>query len=203
MKRIITLVALFATALFAQAIVNQGDAQAIGFEFENTIVAFKGVTFTANVGYTNFKFEQATIPPGLAALSGPPGFKPFQRPNFTGTLGVQYTSDPIWREGYLTGRLDANFRSETLMTSNTISATSPNLSDPAVLAAATSPFVWLVNGRVALTNIAVGDEHAEVALWVRNLLDDKEATQFVGLGPVGSVIYEQARTFGVDVRFDF
>jgi len=25
----------------------------------------------------------------------------------------------------------------------------------------------------------------------------------VGLGPVGSVIYEQARTFGVDVRFDF
>jgi iron complex outermembrane receptor protein len=192
-----------ATALFSQAIVNQGDAHALGFELENTIAAFKGVIFTANVGYTNFKYEQSTIPPGLASLSGPPGFKPFQRPNFTGTLGAQYTSDEIWRGGYLMARVDANFRSETLMTSNTISTTSPNASDPAILKAATSPFVWLLNSRVALTNIDFGETTAEIALWGRNLLDEREIVQFVGLGPVGSVIYEPARTFGVDVRFDF
>jgi iron complex outermembrane receptor protein len=193
-----------ATALFSQAIINQGDAHALGLEFENTIAATREVTFTANVGYTNFKYEQATIPPGLASLSGPPGFKPFQRPNFTGTLGSQYTtSEEMWLGSHLTARIDANFRSATLMTSNTISATSPNASDPAILNAATSPFVWLVNTRVALADIDLGATHAEVALWCRNLLDNREIVQYVGLGPVGSAIYEPARTFGVDVRFDF
>jgi outer membrane protein OmpA-like peptidoglycan-associated protein len=161
------------------------------------------VIFTANVGYTNFKYEQATIPPGLAGLSGSPGFKPFQRPDFTGTLGAQYTSEELWRGSHLTARLDANFRSEALLTSNSISATSLNAPDPAQVKAATSPFVWLVNGRVALADIDFGDTKAEVALWGRNLLDNREITQYVGLGLVGSVIYERARTYGVDVRFDF
>jgi iron complex outermembrane receptor protein len=193
-----------ATRLFSQAIVNQGDAHALGFELENTIAATRELTFTASVGYTNFKFEQATIPPGLASLSGSPGFKPFQRPNFTGTLGAQYTgSDELWRGSHLAARIDANFRSETLMTSNTISAISPNASDPAVIAAATSPFVWLVNTRVALTDIDFGQVRGEVALWAKNLLDEDEIVQYVGLGPVGSVIYEPARTFGVDLRVDF
>ena len=89
------------------------------------------------------------------------------------------------------------------MTSNTASATSPTASDPAILRAATSPFVWLVNTRVALAEIDLGETHAEVALWSRNLLDNREIVQFVGLGPVGSVIYEPASTFGLDVRFDF
>jgi outer membrane protein OmpA-like peptidoglycan-associated protein len=62
--------------------------------------------------------------------------------------------------------------------------------------------VWLVNTRVALADIDLGSTNAEVALWAKNLLDDREITQYVGLGPVGSVIYEPARTFGVDVRFD-
>ncbi len=193
-----------ATALFSQAIVNQGDAHALGFEFENTIAATRELTFTANVGYTNFKFEQATIPPGLASLSGPPGFQPQQRPNFTGTLGAQYTGEEeIWRGSHLTARIDANFRSAALMTSNTISGPGSTKVDPAIINAATSPFVWLVNARVALADIDLGDTRAEVALWGRNLLNNREIVQFVGLGPVGSVIYEQARTFGVDVRFDF
>ncbi len=198
-----SLTGLASTALFSQAIVNQGDAHALGFELENTVALTHNITFTGNVGYTNFKFEQATIPPGLASLSGPPGFQAQQRPDFTGTLGAEYTSDELWWGSHLTARIDANFRSETLMTSNTISSTSPNAADPAVLAAATSPFVWLVNTRVALADIDLGSTQAEVALWSKNLLDEREITQYVGLGPVGSVIYEPARTFGVDVRFDF
>jgi iron complex outermembrane receptor protein len=191
-----------ATAQFAQAIVNQGDAHALGFELENAIAATRNLTFTANVGYTNFKFEQATIPANLQLLSGPPGFKPQQRPNFTGTLGAEYTSDELWWSSHLMARIDANFRSQTLMTSNTIAGVGSTAADPAIIAAATSPFVWLVNTRVALADIDLGSTKAEVALWCRNLLDDREITQFVGLGPVDSVIYEPARTFGVDIRFD-
>ena len=191
-----------ATELFPIAIVNEGSALADGLELENTFVATHNLTFRADVGYTNFHYEQATIPLALQSLSGPPGFRPFLRPNFTGTLGAQYTSDPVWQEAYVTARIDANFRSQMLMTSNTISSTSPNVSDPAIIAAATSPFVWLVNTRVALSEINLGPTKAEVALWSKNLLDNREVDQYVGLGPVGSVIYAPARTFGVDVRFD-
>lgn len=198
-----SLTGLDSTKLFAQAVVNQGDAHALGFELENIFAATPHLTFTANLGYTNFKYEQATIPPNLASVSGPPGFKPFQRPNFTGTLGAQYTSDELWRGSHLTARIDANFRSETLMTSNTVSTQSPTVSDPDILRAANSPFVWLVNTRVALSEIDLGATRAEVALWSKNLLDEREIVQYVGLGLVGSVIYEPARTFGVDVRFDF
>ena len=89
------------------------------------------------------------------------------------------------------------------MTSNTIdSGSGETVSNPAIIKAATSPFVWLVNTRVALADIDLGSTKAEVALWSKNLLDNREITQYVGLGLVGSVIYEPARTFGVDIRFD-
>ena len=192
------------TALFSQAVVNQGDALAVGFELENTVALTDSVTLNANVGYTNFKYEQATIPPGLAGQAGPPGFKPFSRPNFTGLLGAGYTGqEEIWQGGHLTAQIDAKFRSEALMTPFTISAASPTAPDPAVIKAGTSPFVWLVNGRVALADIDLGETKAEVAIWGKNLLDNREITQFVPLGLDSAVIYEQARTFGVDVRFDF
>jgi iron complex outermembrane receptor protein len=192
-----------ATALFSQAIVNLGDAQATGFELENTFALNRNLTFTGSVGYTNFHLAQDTVPPGLASVAGAPGFVPFQRPDFTGTLGAQYTSDELWWDSHLTARIDANFRSETAMTSNTVAFAGEKTSDPAILAASTSPFVWLVNARVALADISLYGQQGEVALWAKNLLDDREITQYVGLGPVGSVIYEQARTFGVDVRVDF
>jgi len=90
-----------------------------------------------------------------------------------------------------------------LLTSNTIFGPGATKADPAIINAATSPFVWLVNTRVALADIDLGDTRAEVAVWSRNLLNNREIVQYVGLSLVGSVIYEQARTFGVDVRFDF
>jgi iron complex outermembrane receptor protein len=194
-----------ATKYFSQAIVTQGDAKAVGFEWENTLVPVRGMTLTANVGYTNFQFIQSTISPGLASVAGTPGYQPFQRPKWSGDLAGQYDTLEVWRGGHLTARIDANFQSKTLMTSN-IGNAATNLTtvDPAIVAAATSPFQWVVNARVALSGVDVGGgNHVEVALWGRNILNNRNITQFLGLGPVDSVIYQQAPTYGLDVSLSF
>jgi iron complex outermembrane receptor protein len=191
-----------ATRLFSQAVVTQGNANASGFELENTAVPLKGVTLTGNVGYTNFHFDQSTISPGLAAVAGAPGYQPFQRPKWTGTLAGQYESPEVWRGGHWLVRMDANFRSSVLMTSNIANAAGTAV-NPVIVAAATAPFQWIVNTRLSLADIDLGPTRAEIALWGKNILNNKDIAQFVGLGPVGSVIYERAATYGVDVNFNF
>jgi iron complex outermembrane receptor protein len=192
------------TALFSQAVVSSTDARAYGFELENTLVPVNGLTLTANVGYTHIKFLQSTVAPGLAFVSGPPGYLPFQRPKWTGNLAAQYESGELWLGSHFTARVDGNFRSKILMTSDITPGTGPTAAtDPALVKAATTPFQWIVNGRVGLTGIDFGPTKAEVSLWGRNILNNRNITQFVGLNLVGSVIYERARTYGVDVSFNF
>ena len=192
------------TALFSQAVVSSTDARAYGFELENTLVPINGLTLTANVGYTHIKFLQDTVAPGLAFVSGPPGYLPFQRPKWTGSLAAQYESGEMWLGSHFIARVDGNFRSKILMTSDITPGTGPTATvDPALVKAATTPFQWIVNGRVGLTGIDFGPTRAEVSLWGRNIFNNRNITQFVGLGPVGSVIYERARTYGVDVSFNF
>jgi iron complex outermembrane receptor protein len=193
-----------ATALFSQAVVTQGDAKAVGFEWENTFVPFKGLTLTGNAGYTNFQFEQNTIAAGLAFVAGGPGYQPFQRPNWTGSLAGQYDGPEVWRGGYWTARLDANFRSAVLMTSNIATGPGPTSTvNPVVVRAATAPFQWIVNARLGLADVDLGPTRADIALWGRNILNNRDITQFVGLGPVGSVIYERAAAYGLDVSVKF
>jgi iron complex outermembrane receptor protein len=89
----------------------------------------------------------------------------------------------------------------TNATNNTVDPNAPY--DPAFAAAATSKGSWLVNGRLALTGMDVGGTKLQVALWSRNLLNNRGLVQAVPFGPVTSTIYERARTFGVDVGVEF
>ena len=56
---------------------------------------------------------------------------------------------------------------------------------------------------MAIEGLEIGNIKAYAAVWGRNILNDRKIVQYVGLGPVGSVIYQRARTFGLDVGFDF
>ena len=189
---------------YAQAVVPSGDATAKGFEWENTLVPVDGLTLTANVGYTDFKFKDGTIFPGFVFQSGIPGYRAFQRPKWTGNLAAQYETPEFFHGGHLVARADGNFRSKILQTSDLSPGSGPTApEDPVLTKAATTPFQWIVNGRLGLVDIEVGPVKAYVAAWGRNLFDNKHIVQFSGLGPVASVIYERARTYGVDVGFEF
>ncbi|RYD21185.1 MAG: hypothetical protein EOP69_01365 [Spirochaetia bacterium] len=120
--------------LYGQAVVSAADARAQGFEWENTIVPVRGVTLTANLGYTDFKWDQDTVYGGPGAngetcrgktctggfvlQAGAPGLQPFFRPKWTSNLSAQYDSEEVLMSGHFSLRLDANFRSKTLLTND-------------------------------------------------------------------------------------
>ena len=198
-----------AASSFGQAVVPSGDAHARGFEWENTAVPIRGVTLTANAGYTDFHFVKASIFPGFADASGAPGYQVFDRPKWTAELAGQYDSPEVFLGGHVLARVDANFRDRELLNSDIAPGNGPTaMADPAIVKASTSPEVTLVNGRLGLTNMQYHGARLEVAVWARNILNDGRITQNVALdlGPIGydsSVIYQPARTFGIDVIADF
>jgi iron complex outermembrane receptor protein len=146
---------------------------------------------------------------GFVAQSGPNQYEEFQRPKWTGNLSAQFDSEEIFRGGHFTARLDGSFRSKTLMTSDLTIGSGVGLpQDAGLRKAATVPFTWLVNGRLGLVDLDIGGTKGSISAWGKNILNNKQMTQLVGLdlgplGYIGSVIYERARTYGVDVSFSF
>jgi len=189
---------------FGQAIVPSADATAYGFEWENTLVPVDRLTFGANVGYTHFEFDDDTVFSGYLITHGVPGFQEYNRPEWTGNLFVQYDGPQSFAGGHLSARIDGQFKSEYLMTSDTSPGSGLTAQeDPVFRDSATAPDQWLVNARLALSDLRIGGSKVEVALWGKNIFDNRNIVQYSGMGFVGAVIYERARTYGVDLNIEF
>jgi outer membrane receptor protein involved in Fe transport len=98
--------------------------------------------------------------------------------------------------------VDANYRGKTLLGYTRIGG------NPAALDALTTDNSWVVNARAALVDMDVRGANVQVALWARNLFDNKDLTNAssLNLGAIGSVFpgsYERARTYGVDLIMAF
>jgi iron complex outermembrane receptor protein len=177
-------------------LINAGDAKAKGFEWENTILPMRGLTLTANVGYTDFKYTR--IGPVIGNLAT---FLPTSRPDWTASGSVQYQTEEVLAGGHMVFRLDANYRGKTY---NGYSLTG----NQAAVDATTVKSSWLVNGRVALVDFDIAGARAEAAIWGKNLLDNDKMISggafFLGaFGASYSATFERARTFGVDLILDF
>jgi iron complex outermembrane receptor protein len=177
-------------------LVNAGNAKAKGFEWENTFIPLDGLTLTANVGYTDFKYTE--IDPIIGSLDW---FLPISRPKWTGNLAAQYDSRELYAGGHLVFRLDANYRSKTYL------GYSPTLNQAAVDAVTTDDS-WIVNGRVAFADFDLAGAKAQAAIWARNIFDNKDLANdsTLVLGAIGNIYpgsFERARTFGVDLMVDF
>ncbi|AMN46252.1 hypothetical protein ACG33_03850 [Steroidobacter denitrificans] len=197
-------------ANFGQAVVPSADATAYGFEWENTLVAMDGLTLGANVGFTHFKYDQDTVfrgfdgSGGFVYVSGAPGFQSFNRPKWTGNLFAQYDGPQNIAGGYLSLRVDGQFKGKYLMTSDLTPGAGPTAQeDPALRKAATSPDQWLVNARLALSDIELRNARLGVSLWGKNVFNNRHIAQYVPAGFIGLAIYEQARTYGLDLTVDF
>jgi len=171
----------------AQVLVNAGDAKAKGFELETTIVPIERLTFGANLGYLDFKYTRLD-PRFVAAGNTVVG----QRPKWTANLSAQYVTAPLLGEARLNMRVDGNYKSGHNGSAN-----------PTFRAWTYIPDSWVVNGRIALEQIDIGGHNATLALWGRNLLDEDGLKYAVALGPVISASYEDARTVGVDLTFEW
>jgi iron complex outermembrane receptor protein len=174
-------------------VIDQGGGKAKGFEWESTVLPLRGLTLGASLGYTDFKFT--SMNPILGTLATYlPGF----RPKWTSTLSGQYETEPVFGEARVRLRADANYHSKQRMDS----AATPFA--PAFAPVQFSPATWIVNGRVGLEGIRAAGGDAEVAVWVRNLTNDKSPAYATVLGNyVASASFTPARTYGVDLILNF
>ncbi|KHK90345.1 TonB-dependent receptor [Novosphingobium malaysiense] len=195
----------FATACFnigittgVTCIGSAGDLKTKGFEGEITATPLEGLTLNGSVGYTDMKLKN--INPLLTA-SGP--YVLARRPDWTANLGATYETLPLFDDTTLMFRLSGTYHSAY-----------NNFEYQPIPAAyqgvATTPSEWVVNARATLRNIALGDHTVDVSAWVMNLGDADGpvapggisfSTPNTPLFAVGS--YTPARTFGVDLTFNY
>jgi iron complex outermembrane receptor protein len=196
-----------------QLLINAGSARAKGAELETVFTPARALMFQANLSYLDFKY--LTLSPAISA--GAVDVPPQSRPKWTAQLAAQYTSDPIYGDAHITARIDANFKSRQFLgvslpaaqTANTglLTGNFAAIYTPAEMAAykkaLTADAYWLVNARIGLDDIAIGQFKGSVALWARNLFNDKSMVYGVGIISAAVGVYEPARTFGVDVTMNF
>lgn len=200
-----------------------------GFELELTAAPVDGLTLGANLGYTNSRFDgtlsalvlvtaatpmcgaefgavagtAVPSPAQLAALAAcetasSPHYKQTLLPKWTSNLFAQYETEPLFGDARLNFRLDASFRSSMRLDAN------DDVPTAAFAPAEKTPKVWILNGRVALSDIKLGQINTTFALWGRNLTNDK-SVQFTGgiAGVSRSASFTPARTYGLDLTVKF
>ena len=207
---------------------SRSPARARGLELELTAAPTRGLTLGANLGYTDFKYTgtlnwEVLITSGLcgaefgASLSGTPASlaalaacEVAQTPNFrqtflpkiTSNLWAQWESEPMFGgDTRLSVRLDAQIKSSMRIDGN-IDAPLPL---PGWDKLEAVPSTVILNGRVALSDIDLGPIKTTLALWGRNITNDRHI-QFpggVGAGVQRSASFQQARTFGADLTIKF
>jgi iron complex outermembrane receptor protein len=181
----------------AVVVVNSGDLEAKGFEFEGDIIPVDGMTLTYGVGYTSAHY--AFVNP-LLLPTGSTWYPPIERPRITANMAAEYDSKPVWNEAYVMARLDANFRSQQFLSQFQPTGNGPlDVTEAGTVAKG----AWVVSGRLALSHIVLPAGNAELALWCRNILDNRTPEYGVGTPFVGSLYWGRARAFGVDLTYDF
>ncbi len=173
-----------------QVILNGGSARAQGFEFDATVLPAEGLTLGGNVGHTDFKYTE--VNPAVGTLKT---FRPVYRPRWTAGLWAQYENDTVIPGARLVLRADGNFKSKTYNVTT--------VPTPALLQATTTDAYWIVNGRIALTDIELGQAKLDIALWGRNLFNDRSLAWASNLSFVYAGSFERARTYGVDASIRF
>ncbi len=177
-------------------IIDLGNVHAKGFELEVTAQVMQGLTVGGGLGYTDNAYTYFT-PLSLSLLGA--NYAPTLQPKWTGQLWGQYETEPVFGDARIRMRLDASYRSRQRL--------DPNPAQPvaAFRVLQYGPSAWTVNGRIGLNKLKVAGVDSEIALWVRNLNNDKSpsfANVISALG-VASSSFVPARTFGVDLILNY
>jgi len=178
-------------------VTDSGTLKAKGVEAEVTAAPVRGLTLGGSVGYTDAKFSN--VPANvLDAWQGV--FLNRDRPKWTGSLFGSYETEPVFGDATLNFRLDGTYHSKILQTSNPLVDVYPDGSNAA---AARIPSVWLLNGRIALSHLSVGGADAELAVWGKNLTDNKDPNFILFTPTATSANFGPSRTYGVDLTIEF
>jgi len=191
-------------------VIDAGQVTAKGFEWEGSASVGYGVTLKASAGYTHSELRgpidprlQASVAlnagaaTNLALISPNDKYLPTLSPDWTGNLGAQYESDPVFGQSYLSFNMEGSWHSKIRMEPNPYrSANIAGLEQTEY-----SPASWVVNSRLALKKIDLGfaGGEGEIGIWGRNLTDNDYPIFVLGVQGIGrSAQYLDARSYGVD-----
>ena len=160
-------------------ITNAGQATINGAEFEMVAALSDELTFNLNYGYLDPKYD-SFVQYGFE-MKDMAAF-PYS-PENTYSLGANYAS------GDWSARLDYSYVDDHAL-----------YYDEASAAATKVAAYGLLNARVTLSNIAVGDSSLQVSLWGKNLADEEYYINGIPLGAVALNYFGNPRTVGIDLE---
>ena len=156
-----------------------------------------GLTMGTSVAYTDAKYSKpenlrADL---LAANSGQ--FIATGRPKWAGSAFIQYNTQPVFEGGYLSFRLDTAFQSKKSFYPN------PDTAGAYAAEALGEDSYALFNGRIALTDIEMGGAKSTIALWGKNLFDERRMASAYDVRTAAVANFIPARAYGIDVTFEY
>lgn len=185
-------------AIAGSFVADLGDIKAQGFEIDVDAAPVEGVTLGGNLGYTDAKLTRVNPLLLNAAPGGVYGLP--NRPKWVGGGWAQYDTPPFGSgDTYLSFRGDARYQS-SMSTATYPLTPSYRTWASGILEV---PSYWLFNARVALKNLNLGGVDTELAVWGKNLSNERHANYGLNLGVIAAANYIPARTYGMDLNISF
>ncbi len=121
-------------------------------------------------------------------------------PEYTFSGGFQYDFPDLPTGGHVQAEIDAQYRSKvfTQISSNEAGASV----SPALEAVVDPPAFWMLNARVGLVDIPLGNITGKVMMWGKNLTNVQEVEYGVDSGFTIGAHFMEPRTFGADIVLD-
>ena len=183
---------------------NAGEAERWGVEIESAFLLTPDMLLNLSYSHISGDFEEfpdicGTDPTNC--LTGEDFAKRAQSPDNMLSVSLDWAiADLGFAE--LTAYVQANWQDEWYETAlwQAVVAGQPVVYDHQVMDERT-----IVNGRINLENISVGEGNMRVSLWGRNLTDDDYPTfaiNYGGLGPIAEQ-YGAPRMWGIDFTYEY
>ena len=177
----------------ASVIENAGKAEKKGFELEVVYAPTADLMLTANYGYLDSKFKEfLEFDPVLGQTVDVADERYTQyTPQHTINVGAEYT---LLREqfGELIARVDYSYNDDY----------TPYVT-PAQKAVSDIKGYGLLNARLTLAEIPVGDNQLQVSLWGKNLMDNEYRLNTVPFGPFTASYFGNPRTYALEAQYSF
>jgi iron complex outermembrane receptor protein len=171
-------------------VTNAGEAEMYGFETDITFMASRDLLLIANYAYLHTEVTKATDVNGNDASDN---FVFFSAPENSFTVSADYTLiEADW--GRMSANLSVNYMDKRNGGSRALNVKNTNLRQ-----------YELVNGRISLSDVALGKGRFGAGLWAKNLLNTEYELTAVDNLPQAdrSVIWGEPRTFGLDLFYEF
>ncbi|WOK37207.1 TonB-dependent receptor [Sphingomonas sp. C3-2] len=174
-----------------QSLLNAGKAEIPGFEMELDALPTEWLSVGASVGYADFKYKEYVIGGvDIADIS-----KPVYLSKWTTRLYGQVTLPEMDGGASPFARIDAKWRSDSRLVN-------PLPADPVLADIAITKAYWLVDGRVGVSSIPLGNIKVDVSAFGQNLFNKKYYS--FGAPAIGLTgIYDRDRSYGIELTAAF